>query len=467
MVGIQGLRDRLSAVDLHRMRDPRFVKAAVVASSVLAVSLGVGLTVAGTRAREDKPPSFTSTDGGGPGARGGDLAGDDGKGGGAFTDSNYLLVGEIPDVAVLVNGTANGTVKEIRSVDVPSDSTGYRTYGGGSKSGKSGGEYTSDKCYQWKGDGPSPSGKGGKSGSSGGSKSGKGSSGGSKSGKATRRLGGRNLAGGSSGKSGKTAAGKSGKSDGGDEPHPVGVWEHVAGWDDAPGWDEPSWDEPSWDETEGGWWGAEPGGWWYYDEDCEEDEAWSAGEMGTKVGKTGSSGSKSGKSSPSHPPGPEWEAPHEPVWKAPPEPEWKAPPEPEWEAPPEPEWEPPPIDPPPASEEHWWSAPHEPEEVSTPVEHWSPPSTTVESPPSSKSGKSKGSKSKGSKSEGSESKSSKVSVMSPPNTKDWSSPWSPPTKDSWESPPTDPPVVWSSPWTPPVKRMWSSSPVWHTSMSHR
>ena len=87
MVDIQRMRERLSAVDLHRMRDPRFIKAAVVASSVLAVSLGVGLTVAGTRAREDKPPGLTSADGGGPGARGGDLggdlAGDNGGGGGA------------------------------------------------------------------------------------------------------------------------------------------------------------------------------------------------------------------------------------------------------------------------------------------------------------------------------------------------------------------------------------------------
>lgn len=405
---------RLRAIDLHRLRDPRFIKAAVVATSVVAISLGVGLTIASTR---DKTTGSTSTK-----APGKEVSG--GGEGEVLADSNYLLAtGEVPDVPM------NETAKEIRSTDSAySDySRSYSEYGVGSKS---------SKCYRYSG----PSAKGGKS-----------SGGSDKSGKA-RRLG-RSLADGSSGKSGKSeggehpagdewiwgsppgSSGKSGKSET-SLFHSEADWDNKVWWSGGPSgkswkseWNsgksgksdgggphpEDDW-EPSWDEP-GDWWGAEPGGMWYYDEDCEE---WSGK---ATTASTGSNGS----------------------WTIPSEPEWKAP-------------TPEPV---PASKEPEWSTPETPD---------------YGSPPSSKSNKSskgvyytsKSSKgSKGSKSSKS-SKSSKFSSVPPPDNKDWSSPWSPPTMDLWESPATGWPTdSWATAWTPSDKKMWQpiSSPMWRASKS--
>ena len=78
-------------VDLHALRNPKVIKGAVIGTAVIAVSLGVGLTVSGQK--KNKNASSVQSDGGGTKP----------TGKGSFVDSepkleeNFLHTGEIPD----------------------------------------------------------------------------------------------------------------------------------------------------------------------------------------------------------------------------------------------------------------------------------------------------------------------------------------------------------------------------------
>lgn len=122
-------------VDMHLLRDRKFQKkAAVVTACVVAISVGVGLTVAGTRNNKSNDN-------------------DDGTNGG---DSNHLAT-EITD-------------KESRLIDNYSNVTGYSDYGRAYDSGDSDHGYehgyggkSGKSCYYWYSDSYHGSSKGGKS----------------------------------------------------------------------------------------------------------------------------------------------------------------------------------------------------------------------------------------------------------------------------------------------------------------
>ena len=143
-------------VDLHALRNPKVIKGAVIGTAVIAVSLGVGLTISG---QKNKNASSVQSDGGGTKPTGKE----------SFVDSepkleeNFLHTGEIPDhldtVAEAdpriggIYGAASGEYLEYgenRGADGKGKCIGgWSSSSGSSSSGKSGKvrNYIFNECF--------------------------------------------------------------------------------------------------------------------------------------------------------------------------------------------------------------------------------------------------------------------------------------------------------------------------------
>jgi len=251
-------------VDLHRLRDPRFIKAAALTTAILAVSIGVGITVAGRGNPENmSTPTATGgpggmdeigakdvslTDGGSGKVSGGDakttthylanVVSEEGSAGDSEEGDHLDTLGESPDLSSSGGGVDNADSIRYSGLNLYSDYNGDglgpdTTLRGGysSGSGSSSGDSWDDDGWGWDDDGwtsgdswdgsskgskcgPSGSSHSGKTGKSGGGKTGK-SGGDDSSGKTGKSGGGSGGSSSSSSTSTSPSSGKSGKSGGG------------------------------------------------------------------------------------------------------------------------------------------------------------------------------------------------------------------------------------------------------------
>ncbi|KAL9183976.1 hypothetical protein ACHAXT_002062 [Thalassiosira profunda] len=248
-------------VDLHRLREPRVVKAAILTASLAAVGIGIGVTL-GTRGKNSAPVA-------GGGAPAEDAA-PGGPGGTEFVEKLLPTDGEKATPATRDGYSEYVEVRDHR------DGSGSAEWG--SSSDWSGGGSKGSKCA-----GSGSSGKSGKSGSGSSGKSGK--SGGSGSSKGSKLMG--------------TSSSS-------------GDWVFVPGWAPSPSsWSSSSndWDDDGWASsgtTSGSGKSGKSGGrrlgdWVFvHPEDGWNEMVWSSSGSSGKSGKSGGSsgsGSKSGKGS--------------------------------------------------------------------------------------------------------------------------------------------------------------------------